>query len=363
MKKHTLSAVMVMCLMLVSFAVLAVDINYPDFSDLSDFTLGDNAQQLNTVPDDILQLISGTWKRSGYAYLTNQIPLENTFSTYFTFRIDNNVGGGDSDGLGADWLMFLLKREIGYLAAEDVAVEFDIFNNGARDNYSGNHVGINYGGEFVVTQHVDQRFNDGDIWHVWIDYDGSFLKVYLSLTALKPVTPVLSHAVDISAYFSDTDPDPFIGFQAASGAYGADFAILNWSFKSIAPVICPEDIIAPSGAVHAYPNLIWPPNNKMVKVNLDGRVMDEMSIAEGGGHGVSSAYLLIDDTKEIVLFDDMMNLLDPDGNFSVEIEVKATKGAEYLIELFASDNNPGAPNSGLVDTTHIQIPHNMSGKH
>jgi len=252
MKQHTLSAVMVLCLMIVPIAAFAVDINYPDFSDLSDFTLGANAQLLNSVPDDILQLASGPSQRSGYAYLTNQIQLENTFSTYFSFRIDNNVGGGDSDGLGADWLMFLLKREIGYLAAEDVAVEFDIFNNGARDNNSGNHVGINYGGEFVVTQHIDQRFNDGDIWHVWIDYDGSFLKVYISLTALKPATPVLSHAVDISLYFSDTDPDPYIGFQAASGSYGADFAILSWSFESTACETCLEDTMAPSGSVHAY---------------------------------------------------------------------------------------------------------------
>jgi len=113
MKKHTLSVVMVMCLMMVPITVFAVDINYPDFSDLSDFTLGANAQQLNTISDDVLQLASGTWQRSGYAYLTNQIQLENTFSTYFSFRIDNNVGGGDNDGLGADWLMFLLKREMG----------------------------------------------------------------------------------------------------------------------------------------------------------------------------------------------------------------------------------------------------------
>jgi len=102
MKLYTLPAVMVLCLMIVPFAAFAVDIYYPDFSDLSDFTFGANAQQLNTVPDDILQLASGTGQSSGYAYLTNQIPLGNTFSTYFSFRIDNNVGGGDSDGLGAD---------------------------------------------------------------------------------------------------------------------------------------------------------------------------------------------------------------------------------------------------------------------
>jgi hypothetical protein len=361
MKKYTLPVVMVMCLMMVPVTTFAVDINYPDFSDLSDFTLGANAQSLNTVPDDILQLASGTWQRSGYAYLTNQIKLENTFSTYFSFRIDNNVGGGDADGLGADWLMFLLKREIGYYAAEDVAIEFDIFNNGSRDNYSGNHVGINYGGQFVVTQHIDQRFNDGDIWHVWIDYDGSILAVYISLAALKPATPALTHTVDIANYFSDSDP--YIGFQAASGAYGADFAILNWSFESIESVTCPEDTTPPLGAVHAYPNLIWPPNDKMVTVTLEGYLMDEMSIArDSGGIGISSAKLIIDNSNEIILRDHEVDLLDSNGNFSADIQVRATEGAEYLIELHAADTNPEAVNSGLVDKTLIRVPRNMDKK-
>ena len=57
-------------------------------------------------------------------------------------------------------------------------------------------------------------------------------------------------------------------------------------------------------------------------------------------------------------------MLDEDGYFSIEVEVKASKGAEYLIELFAADNNnPDGPNSGLVNTTYIRVPHNMSGKH
>ena len=85
--------------------------------------------------------------------------------------------------------------------------------------------------------------------------------------------------------------------------------------------------------------------------------MDEMCIArEGSGHGISSAYLLIDGTDKIILLDDTTDLLDADGNFSVEIEVKASRGAEYHIELYGTDKNPDGPNSGLVDTTYIQVP-------
>ena len=93
-------------------------------------------------------------------------------------------------------------------------------------------------------------------------------------------------------------------------------------------------------------------------------LMPELAITrEGGGHGVSSAYLLIDGTDEIIIFDDKTDLLSADGHFSVEVEVKATKGSEYLIELYGTYKNPDAPNSGLVDTAYIRVPHNMSGKH
>jgi len=57
-------------------------------------------------------------------------------------------------------------------------------------------------------------------------------------------------------------------------------------------------------------------------------------------------------------------LLYAEGYFSLDIEVQATKDTEYLIELYADDTNPeedGGPNSGLVDSTYITVPHDMGG--
>jgi hypothetical protein len=126
----------------------------------------------------------------------------------------------------------------------------------------------------------------------------------------------------------------------------------------------PADTISPTGAIHAHDNMIWPANNKMVTVTLDGYVKDELSIArDGEGFGVSSAYLLVDG-EEIVLLGDDINLLDEEGHFSLDVEVQATKDAEYLIELYANDTNPeedGGANSGLVDSTYITVPHDMGG--
>jgi len=113
---------------------------------------------------------------------------------------------------------------------------------------------------------------------------------------------------------------------------------------------CPDTLL-PSGSIHAYDNAIWSPNNKMVTASLQGRVADES--------GISSAYILVGGDNEITLTD-----LDENGNFFVDIEMEATKGAEYSIELYAADNYPeelGGPNSGLIDSTYIRVPHDMGG--
>jgi hypothetical protein len=119
------------------------------------------------------------------------------------------------------------------------------------------------------------------------------------------------------------------------------------------------DTTPPAGSVHAYPNLIWPPNNKMVEVTLSGYVCDELSIArDGGGIGVSSAYLLVNGEETIPLVID-------DGSFSVTKEFEARAGALYTVELYAADTKPvedGGPNSGLIDQTYIRVPLNVGNK-
>ena len=112
--------------------------------------------------------------------------------------------------------------------------------------------------------------------------------------------------------------------------------------------------------------MIWPPNNKMMPVLLEGYVFDELSAAKDSEDlGVSSAYLLIDGSEKIVLRDDSLDLLDEENHFSVEIEVQAKVGSMYIIDLYASDKCPasdGGPNSGLVDSTCIRVPRNLGKK-
>ncbi len=117
------------------------------------------------------------------------------------------------------------------------------------------------------------------------------------------------------------------------------------------------DITAPSGSIHAHDNMLWPPSNRMVEVTLSGYVRDELSIArDGGGIGVSEAYLLVNGEETIPL------VPDSDGKFTEIKALKATKDAVYTIELYAADTNPddsGGPNSGLVDQTYVRVPSNV----
>jgi hypothetical protein len=126
------------------------------------------------------------------------------------------------------------------------------------------------------------------------------------------------------------------------------------------PCAFPEDTLPPAGAVHAARNMIWPPNNKLIPIELFGNVRDELSIArDGGGTGVSSAYLLINGTQKIELKGPETNRLDDQGFFSLKIPFKAQRNAVYSIELFAADTAPGEPNFDLVDSTCIVVPANL----
>lgn len=126
----------------------------------------------------------------------------------------------------------------------------------------------------------------------------------------------------------------------------------------------PDDTRPPTGAVHAYDNTLWPANNKLITVQLTGYVADELSILRDKEEfGVSSAYLNVNGTIYIIK-DEETDLFRKNGTFEIPVEVKAEKGAIYNVDLYASDTEPqeeGGPNSGLVDSTYIRVPHDMGG--
>jgi hypothetical protein len=223
-----------------------VNVGYGDFSDTSEFQINGDAATHTPNSDNVLRLTDGR-SQSGSAFLTNPISLLNeaSFSSFFSFQISNPSGSGDEDGIGADGLVFALQTisntagsfggGLGYSGIDrSLGVEFDTYNNGAGDGSNGNHVGINLNGSVssVLIHNEPVRFNDGDIWNVWVDYDGdsNTLGVSYSMDNVRPDAFTLSYEVDLVSIFGSDDV--FVGFSSGTGGGGGTHDILSFGFNN-----------------------------------------------------------------------------------------------------------------------------------
>jgi len=256
----------------------AILFNFPDFSNCSGLQLNGNAACTSSV----LRVTPATFGQSGSVFSQAIVPLGagNSFSTYFTFRMSNNGGSGDNDGLGADGITFTVQPNsntaggsgggIGYLGIpSSVAVEFDTWNNGAGfGDPDGNHVGVDLNGSIssVVVMPIATRMNDGNVWHAWIDYNGSVLELRVSQTPTRPASATLSHTVNLAQVLGTTQA--FVGFTSGTGAAFADHDILSWVFdNSFNPIgggpppapLAPSDIpaLSPLGLALAGLAVLW----------------------------------------------------------------------------------------------------------
>ena len=225
-----------------------INVEFDDFSDLSNFQLNGAASTLNTNSGNVLRLTNGL-NQSSSAFLTNAISLQNqaSFSSFFSFKIDNNIGLGDNDGAGADGIVFTLQTQsntagglgfgIGYAGINNsLGIEFDTYFNtpSAFPNVAdsdGNHVGINLNGSVnsVAAVSEAERFNNGAVWNVWVDYNGitDMLDVRYGLDANRPAAASLSYNLDLESTFGSSDV--YVGFTSGTGA-GANVHDIN-SFK------------------------------------------------------------------------------------------------------------------------------------
>jgi len=251
-----LSTVVVFALASWATCASALTISFGDFSDLSAFQQnGATAAIADPVVDGLgrsVLRLTNDLSQSGSAFLTSPISLASnvSFSTAFTFRISDPQGISDSDGQGADGIVFVVQTVsntaggagggIGYLGIPNsVGVELDTWNNGGGLNDpNGNHVGINIGGGFNgATALVSPRMNNGADWYAWVDYDGDadVIELRLSTTNVRPALPLLSRDVDLVPVLGTTTA--FIGFTSGTGAAGGDHDIISWTFvDTFAPI-------------------------------------------------------------------------------------------------------------------------------
>jgi hypothetical protein len=218
-------------------------VNYPDFSDTSGLTLnGSTAAVTNGIdPAPVLRLARAPVVFDGGSAFTSDRVCLVRFSSFFEFRITNPGGLPDATPqAGADGLTLTLQSAgptalgglgggLGYFGiAPSVAVELDTWNNGPIDAGT-NHVGIDINGDVnsVVKAAVPGRFDDGTLWSVWVDYNGTTLEVRVSNTGVRPAAPTVSHVIDIPATLgSDAG---FVGFTAATGAAWGDHDVVSWT--------------------------------------------------------------------------------------------------------------------------------------
>lgn len=235
------------CLPLVAMGLAApaaqASFLYSDFSSTSGLQLNGSAAPVGNV----LRLTPAVGNQSGSAFTTNSTSLGSnaSFSTYFQFRITNSGGIGDGDGVGADGIVFVIQTVsnnvggagggIGYQnISPSLGVEFDTYNNGGgAGDPNGNHVGIDLNGSVnsVTTALEPTRFNDGQIWNAWIDYNGStnVLDVRWSLSTIRPTLAQLTLTQDLAALLGQNTA--FVGFTAGTGAAWGNQEILQWEFR------------------------------------------------------------------------------------------------------------------------------------
>jgi hypothetical protein len=230
--------------------------NFPNFNSCTGLQVNGNA----ACTGGVLRLTPALGGQGGSTFSGTTIPLGAgaSFSTFFSFQMTAAGGAGDSDGVGADGLTFTVQPNsatvggsgggMGYFGIPNsVAAEFDTFDNGVgAGDPNGNHVGIDLNGSInsVVTATVSPRFNNGQIWFAWVDYNGSVLEVRVSPTNGRPTTPNVSLPVNLAAVLGTSQA--FVGFTAGTGAGFENHDILTWQF---------DNAFAPIGAAGPVPTL------------------------------------------------------------------------------------------------------------
>ncbi|XP_050370142.1 probable L-type lectin-domain containing receptor kinase S.7 [Argentina anserina] len=170
-----------------------------------------------------------------------------SFSTRFTFSISNLSPSPSGDGMS--FFLSPSNSTLGspgaFLGLQNsstsspppafIAVEFDTKMDPHFSDPNDNHVGLDIASlvSIKTADPIDQDVDlkSGAAVTAWIDYknDQETLNVYLSYSSLKPPTPVLAVAIDLSGYLKQT---MYVGFSASTEGSTELHQVENWSFRT-----------------------------------------------------------------------------------------------------------------------------------
>ena len=183
---------------------------------MSDLVLNGDATTAVIGHSSVLRLTPATFSQSGSAFSQTIVNAAN-FSTYFSFRIFSPGGSlFDCNSInGADGLVFVAQSVsssagvagggIGYSGiGNSLGVEWDTWCNAANNDPSSNHIGVNINGSVnrgAGSPHTanigddtvrEDGFDNGEIWHAWVDYDGTTVEVRTNQTGCCLISRVFS---------------------------------------------------------------------------------------------------------------------------------------------------------------------------
>ena len=228
----------------------ATQLSFPGFSDTSSLMINGTAAAVDNQidPEPVLRLVEPITFSSGSFFVDDKIEVTQ-FSTHFTFRITPGLPNRGTDGL-----VFVLQANtpafrgqaggnLGFnglpiVVGPPVGVEFDTWNN-AQDP-GDNHIGIDIGNTASLegsTVFVSPLFDDGNLWHAWIDYDATTLEVRTNQTGIRPSEPLLAYEIDLPSELSIGDPvdEAYVGFSSATGGLATAHDLVSWTYLVIRP--------------------------------------------------------------------------------------------------------------------------------
>ena len=231
-------------------AVAACLLSIQAFGATSGLTVNGSAK-IFTGPGGgpVILLTPAQQSQAGSVFTTNSIVFDSTytFATFFQFKMTDPGYYGASDGM-----TFVLQTQgasaiaanggdLGYAGiTPSVAVEFDTWQNPFDIN--DNHVAILTNGQmndldprtpYGVTNcqpstGVFGCMSNGDTWSVWIDYDGTNLRVAIADNSPTRPADLMSYPIDIPSILGQSSA--FVGFTAGTGAGFENHVIANWKF-------------------------------------------------------------------------------------------------------------------------------------
>jgi hypothetical protein len=232
-------------------AVAACLLSIPTFGATSDLTLNGSAK-IVTGPQggSVLWLTPAQQLQAGSAFTTDSIAFgpKFKFSTFFQFQMTDPGYYGASDGM-----TFVLQTQsttalganggdLGYVGiTPSVAVGFKTWQD--PGNFNDNYVAVFTDGEindldpqtpYGVTScqpstGVFGCMSNGDVWSVWIDYDGTNLHVAIADDSITRPADLIDYPIDIPSILGQSSA--FIGFTAGTGAGYENHVVANWQFR------------------------------------------------------------------------------------------------------------------------------------